>query len=272
MGPDGIGAHLLREIAEHEYLGGQLVHLVKHIVTILQLPSSWEKGFLALLAKCDLPQKPKNLRPISVSSAFNKLINRMISSRALPHMRRGSKISPCGRGRQTADLIGSVSHLRDVCREWKEHVILCKLDVVGAFDRVSRDKVADLLCSRVSDCRLGHELKYLLAQLRTHVLVGRVPGGETLEVRPNCGIKQGAPESAELFGLLLDSKLGELASCRSWQLLGRPFEELDLDLLFYQDDVFMVESDFARLCKRIRAVDRCLQKIGLKLATEKTAS
>ncbi|CAE7462428.1 pol [Symbiodinium sp. CCMP2592] len=231
VGPDGIGVHLLREIANHDHLSTQLVDLVNHIVETLQLPSTWEKSYLALLAKCDSPLKPKDLRPIAVSSAFNKLINRLVASRALPQMRRGSKISSCGRGRQTADLIGSVSRLRDVCREWRLPMLLCKLDVAGAFDRVSRDKVADLLCER---------------------------------------LQRGAPESAELFGLLMDHKLGELSSCPQWRNLGRPFADLDMDMLFYQDDVFLVESDFPRLCRRIRVIDKCLQQVGLKLATNKT--
>ena len=70
--------------------------------------------FLALLAKCTTPSEPKDLRPICMSSSFSKLVNRVIIGRLFPALRRGSKISACGKGRQSADLIGSLSRVRDV--------------------------------------------------------------------------------------------------------------------------------------------------------------
>ena len=41
-------------------------------------------------------------------------------------------------------------------------------------------------------------------------------------------------------------------------------------LLFFQDDIFILETDLPRLCRRVKVVDRCLARAGLKLATEKT--
>ena len=146
-------------------------------------------SFLALLAKCDHPAKPGDLRPICVSSAFNKLVSRLVCARALPRLRRGSRISACGRGRQAADLIGGVSRIRDVVREWKLPCLLCKLDVAGAFDKVDRRKVADLLCSRLGGAQLSAELRYLLGELHTHELHGKVPGGDVICLEPNNGIK-----------------------------------------------------------------------------------
>ncbi|CAE7210973.1 unnamed protein product [Symbiodinium sp. CCMP2592] len=270
VGPDGISVHLLREIASHDTLAPQLLDLVNHIVRTQESPRSWAVSFLALLAKCNEPTKVGELRPICVSSAFNKLVNRLVCSRALPKLRRGSRISACGSGRQAADLIGSVSRIRDVVHEWRLPCLLCKLDVAGAFDRVDRRKVADLLCSRLENEEIPAELRYLLSQLHSHELVGNVPGGHSIRLSPNNGIKQGAPESAEIFGLLVDSLLSELVRCDRWQRMGGLCEDLLVSLLFYQDDVFLVDSDLTRLIKKIRIVDRCLAQAGLRLATEKT--
>ena len=264
VGPDGIGVHLLREIASHDSLGPQLRDLVNHIVGTLELPHSWEKSFLALLAKCKQP------KPISVSSAFNKLVNRLVCSRTLPVLRKGSRVSACGAGRQAADLIGCATRIRDVVHEWKLPCLLCKLDVAGAFDRVDRYKVADLLCSRLLGRGLCCELRYLLSQLRVHTLQGRVPGGDLIEICPNNGIKQGAPESAEIFGLVVEVLLAELAESRQWKAMGRPYQELEIDLMFYQNDIFLVDDKLPVLGKRIRAIDKCLQQAGLRLATNKT--
>ncbi|CAE7946692.1 pol [Symbiodinium sp. KB8] len=272
VGPDQISVHLLRTIVAHEKLGPQLVDLINHIVATQELPSTWHRSFLALLAKIPSPKKPGDLRPICVSSAFNKLVNKLVCTRVLPALRQGSRVSCCGKGRQAADLVGCVSRLRDICREWRHPLLVCKLDVSGAFDRVKRDKVADYLINKLGNKHLDDELRYMLAQLRTHTLQGTAPGGIHLQLQlsPDVGIKQGAPESAEVFGLLVDSLLSDLVHCKRWGELGVIFEGTDLDLLFFQDDIFLLETDLARLCRRIRAVDRCLAQAGLSLAAEKT--
>ena len=270
VGPDGISAHLLREIASHDNLQHGLLDLINHIVRTQEQPASWERSFLALLAKCKSPKMPSDLRPICVSSAFHKLISRLVCSRCLPLVRRGSRISCCGKQRQTADLIGSVSRVRDVCKEWCQPLLLCKLDVAGAFDKLDRRKVVSLLIGRLKGRHCSHELRFLLGQLRTHTLIGNVPGGRTINLCPNIGIKQGAPESAELFGLVIDSLLSDLVQQDQWKKFGWPLTELEVELLFYQDDIFLIETDLARLARRIRAIDRCLKLAGLQLATSKT--
>ena len=119
VGPDGIGVHLLRLMASHDDLGPQLLSLINQIVKHQQIPDSWHKSFLALLAKVEVPLHPGDLRPICVSSAFNKLVNRLVCSRALPLLRRGSRVSACGKARQAADIIGTMSRIRDAVHEWK---------------------------------------------------------------------------------------------------------------------------------------------------------
>ena len=270
VGPDGIGVHLLRVLASHETLGGELLGLINFIVATQQLPPSWSKSFLALIAKVQAPKLPADLRPIQVSSAFNKLVNRLVCARALPKLRSGSRSSCCGRGRQSADLVGCVGRVRDVCQEWKQPFILGKLDVAGAFDKINRERVAKFLITKLQNVDLPHELRYMLAQLRTHTVCGTAPGGTDISFRPDVGIKQGAPESAELFAMIVDSMLSDLTACEQWKRMGSPFRDVDLDLLQYQDDIFVLETDMSRLCRRIKIIDRCLERIGLRLATSKT--
>ena len=270
VGPDGIGVHLLRTMASHDDLGPQLLDLINYIVRTQAVPSSWNVSFLALLAKVEQPAGPGDLRPICVSSAFNKLVNRLVCSRTLPLLRRGSRVSACGKGRQAADLIGAISRVRDVVHEWKSPALICKLDVAGAFDRVDRQKVAELLIQRLTSCHVSRELRYLLTQLRTHELVGKVPGGQCISFSPNNGIKQGAPESAEIFGLVIDAMLSELTASRHWKKFGESLPGLDVEIMFYQDDIFILDKELGMLGRRIRVIDKCLQRAGLRLATNKT--
>eukprot|EP00439_Symbiodinium_sp_Y106_P074001 s399_g14.t1 len=270
VGPDGIGVSFLRGVMSDDYVGPQVLELVNHIVENLELPIRWEDNFLALLAKCETPLKPGDLRPICVSSVFHKMITKLVCRRTLPLMRRGSKVSGCGKGRQAADIVGTISRIRDVTQEWKLPTLLCKLDISGAFDKLDRQKVVELLKDRLTGMEVDHELRYLIAQLRIYNLHGRVPGGSEITVSPNIGIKQGAPESAEIFGLVMDSLLMRLVAHPKWKALGKPFSELDVELVFYQDDIFIIEDTFARLGRRIKILERTLGEHGLHLAAEKT--
>ena len=74
-------------------------------------------------------------------------------------MRTGSKISGCGKGRQAADVIGTITRIRDMTLEWKLPTLLCKLDISAAFDRLDRQKVVELLRARLDGKELDHELK-----------------------------------------------------------------------------------------------------------------
>ncbi|CAE7268350.1 unnamed protein product [Symbiodinium sp. CCMP2592] len=270
VGPDGISVHFLRVAASDDTIAPQLLELVNHIASTCELPEIWRDNFLALIAKVDFPSKPTDLRPICVSSAFHKMINKMICARVMPTLRSGSLISGCGKGRQAADVIGAIGRVRDVTVEWQLPTLLCKLDISGAFDKLDRMKVVEYLKTRLRDKDLEHELRYLLAQLFTYKLVGQVPGGDFIQVEPNVGIKQGAPESAEVFGLVMDDILSRLTSHRAWGDFGLAFDDCEIELVFYQDDIFLIESELVRLGKKVKVLERCLEKDGLHLATEKT--
>ncbi|CAE7830935.1 pol [Symbiodinium sp. CCMP2592] len=270
VGPDGISVDLLVHLLYNPELGQQLTDLVNHIISTNEQQHEWGVSFLALLAKCTIPEEPKDLRPICMSSSFSKLVNRVIIGRLFPTLRRGSKISSCGRGRQSADLIGSLSRIRDVVREWDESILVVKLDIAGAFDKISRQKVVDLILARTAGTNLGYEVRYLLGQLDVFVLQGKVPGGDTISVNANSGIKQGAPESAELFGLIMGWILDETMSKPAWQAVGAPFHDLDLELMYFQDDVFLLETSAARVARKIEMLKGELAQAGLFLAMNKT--
>ena len=140
-----------------------------------------------------------------------------------------SKVSACGKGRQAADIIGTMSRVRDVVHEWKCPALVCKLDVAGAFDRVDRRKVAELLIQRLGSRNVGR--------------------GHCISIAPNNGIKQGAPESAEIFGLVMDAILSELTCSRPWKNLGDALPGLDIDVMFYQDDIFILEKELGVLAR-----------------------
>ncbi|CAE7611309.1 unnamed protein product [Symbiodinium sp. CCMP2456] len=270
VGLDLVCVDLIKAITLHGVLGSQLVDLINHIIYHNEQPEEWSVSVLALLAKCPEPLVPGDLRPICVGSNFSKLTNRLIMGRIFPVLRRGSSISTCGKGRQVADLIGAMTRMRDIAHEWREPLLFAKLDVAGAFDRLSRDEVAEMIVSRTKNTALGVEAQFLLRQLDINVLRGMVPGGHEISVEANVGIRQGSPDSAELFGLVMGMLLDDMLERDPWKNVGLAFKDLPVDLFFFQDDVFVFDTTAARLARKIEIIGGALSKGGLKLAMNKT--
>ena len=271
VGPDQIGVDLLRAIVSHELLAGDLVDIINHIVRNTEVPESWDQSLLALLAKVDVPQGPHELRPIAMSSALQKLVSRLVMHRTFPILRRGTDICCSGKNRQAADLVGCLTHLRDVTHEWRMPLLIAKLDIRGAFDSLSRKALAMFLVDKLQHCGAGHDLRYLLRQLRPNQLLGRVPGGDYLELWCTTGIRQGSPESAELFALILQDALEHLMSRPTWRSLGQAIPELGVEVLMYQDDLILWDDDPNRLIRRFELINSCLAELGLQLSPSKTA-
>ena len=270
VGPDGVCVDLLAKIIEHEDLGRDLLQLVNHTIQHTLAPASWDVSLLALLAKVETPLLPKDLRTISMSSSIQKCINKLVMSRVFPCLLRLSSASCCGPGRQSADLIGSVTSLRDNVREWKLPIVCAKLDVNGAFDKVQRTAAAELIVDRTRNHFLNTEVRWLVRQLGTNILRGSVPGGLEVEVQCTQGIKQGAPESAELFGLLMADQIDAVLESATWERLGGTWGDAPLNLLFYQDDIFGWDETAPKLEQRIREIAKALARLGLELAEDKT--
>ena len=270
VGSDLVCVDLLKAVTLHAELGDQLVALVNQIVRENQQPADWNTSILALLAKCKQPSGPADLRPICIGSNFCKLTNRLVMGRVFPILRRGSRVSACGKGRQVADLVGAMTRVRDMSHEWREPLLIAKLDVAGAFDRLSRSTVAELILQRTRDRGVGREVRYLLQQLEVNQLVGQVPGGGEINIEANIGIRQGAPDSAEMFGLVMGMLLDDMVLGKSWRQIGAAIQDLDIDLFYFQDDIFLFEVSAARLARKIAIIGSTLSQAGLKLAMQKT--
>ena len=270
VGPDLVGVDLLKYLSTHRELGPQLLQLLNFHCAHCLVPEVWDRSLLALLAKVEEPLRPKDLRPIAMSSSVQKLLNKLTMKRCFPYMRSPSSFSGCGKGRQSADVIGAISRLRDVTREWRLPVLLGKLDVKGAFDRIRRASVAEFIVRKTAHCGMNTEARWLLRQLATNKLVGWVPGGHNIEIDCNSGIKQGAPESAELFGLLIGDMIDGLLDDPRWANLAIPWGDVPLSVVYYQDDIFLWDESPDQIEKKIELIAEGLSRLGLELAEDKT--
>ncbi|CAE7939452.1 unnamed protein product, partial [Symbiodinium necroappetens] len=218
VGPDGIGVSLLRALVDHDTLADDFLAIVTHVIATNATPDHWRTSLLALLAKTEQPQGPADLRPIAMSSALQQT------------------------GSQTCH-----ATLRDMSKEWKIPLVIAKLDIRGAFDAINRRCVASYLVRKLAHCGLDRETRFLLEQLQSNLLVGKVPGADDITVRCTSGIRQGAPESAEIFALVLHEALEIMMEGEAWRQIGKPIRDLDAELLMYQDDLLLWDGDVRKL-------------------------
>eukprot|EP00439_Symbiodinium_sp_Y106_P044947 s3585_g5.t1 len=98
VGPDMVGVDLLRQLARHDDYGHQLLGVINHVVYRNERPEKLDLSFLALLAKKAVPAAPRDLRPICISSALGKLVNRVLAARVLPFLRGARTVLPVAKG------------------------------------------------------------------------------------------------------------------------------------------------------------------------------
>ncbi|CAE7810020.1 unnamed protein product [Symbiodinium sp. CCMP2592] len=268
LGPDGVSVPLLKQLMHEQ--PEQLCRLVDETILHPSLPDEWHKSFLALLAKVSTPTGVGQLRPIAMSCTLQKMITRVVMNRCFDSIRSTCRWASSGKGRQVADLIGAVSRFRDHCREWRLHGILLKLDIRGAFDYIHRSSVADFLVTRLGNSPHGAELAFLLRLLSTNRLIGQAPGGAEVEVKANRGIRQGSPESAELFGLIIQQVMVEAHEDPRWRKCSGELDDLPLDGGCFQDDVVMWGDEIHVMENNVKIIVELLAKLGLRLAAEKT--
>ena len=268
LGPDGVSVPLLKQLV-HEQPESMCRLLQEHILRD-ELPVEWHDSFLALLAKVAAPTGVAQLRPIAMSCTLQKLITRIIMNRCFDGVRSSCRWASSGKGRQVADLIGAVSRFRDNCREWKMGGVLLKLDIRGAFDYIHRSSVARFLVDRLGRSPHGCELAFLLRLLRSNRLVGQAPGGAKVEVKANRGIRQGSPESAELFGLIIQQMVTEAHEHPSWRLCRGELDDMPLDGGCFQDDIILWGDSIEVLENNVAILVKFLGALGLRLAAEKT--
>ncbi|CAE7710560.1 unnamed protein product, partial [Symbiodinium sp. CCMP2456] len=249
LGPDQVGVDLLKKIML--VAPASLCRLFNDVLYDGRLPEEWGVSLLALLPKVQWPESVKDLRPIAMSSSSMKVLTKIVMGRTFYWLRDPCPWSASGHSRCCADLHGTFGRLRDMTREWRLGVVAVKLDL--------------------AEEGVPFELRYLLRLLAENDMMGCAPGGASVSIRANRGIRQGSPESAELFGLIVAAIVTKQKVSHKWVAPGPPLEDVPADVGCYQDDIFLWGENPYKIAKNISLLADALREVGLQLATEKTA-
>ena len=142
----------------------------------------------------------KQLRPICLGAAANKVFARMLLERTKPSLKYSGPSQNLGKGRQTVDYIWVISRLMPLDQEWKCGLYFLKLDVEQAFDSLHRGKFLSRLGSKMGCCEelrcWWDLLKHTEAELFT-------AWGQSI-IPTTSGIRQGSVESPQVFATDMD--------------------------------------------------------------------
>ena len=213
VGSDGTSKELLLGICGLDGGKSLLLEFLTRVLTTQEIPEQWNVPLMILLPKLTQPLVPKDLRPISMSSAISKLFSRLLLNRCLTRLSLSTHAQCSGPGRQTSDYVFAIWRVLELEREWHRGLCVAKLDISKAFDTVSKERVLGKLQQRLGDTP---EMRCWRGLLQQNYGILQSPWGVS-RVRMQQGIKQGSVESPHLFALIAELCLAETAERYKWR-------------------------------------------------------
>ena len=129
VGMDGTSAELMTALVRDEVTKFALLEWMERIRQGEPMPHRWVQTIVTLLPKISQPEKPGDLRPISVGSAVAKLFGTLLLERTKRHIRPLGPMQCSHGGRQTCDYLSSAIKVMMLDTEWKLGLHYIKLDV-----------------------------------------------------------------------------------------------------------------------------------------------
>eukprot|EP00439_Symbiodinium_sp_Y106_P058038 s2522_g8.t1 len=202
-GPDGISHEAARALLAHPVWGERLLYVLNDLLYTANIPSPIDRGITVLLPKVSAPLEWGETRPITLSSG-----------RGGHQIRHGATLQWARKGRQGIELIATLRRVTTMARDWGVGTYIVKLDIRKAFDSVWQHSMSELVAARVGGVASARcpvppeegdqpwEALLWLSILQTRGL--NVAVGDTITTVPQTnGIRQGSPDSPDLFGAIV---------------------------------------------------------------------
>ena len=204
-GPDGIYPVLLQQGGEP--IANRLVEIYRASLALCHVPVSWRQTRAIFIPKPgkESYDNPKSFRTISLSSFLLKGLEKLIVARlnettlAEFPLDDSQHAYQKGKSAETAlvELTGKVKKTLDL----KEYCLAVFLDIEGAFDKPTYNKINEALLAKGVNSTLRLWMLQMLEQRHTTVELG----DERKTVKASRGLPQGGVLSATLWNLVVDS-------------------------------------------------------------------
>ena len=192
--PEGYSPYLVKQLVST--LADPLAELFSSFMSVGQIPTSWKKAIITPIYKKGPSSDPANYRPVSLTSVFGKVMERIVATDVLDYLLRGHLLGAGQHGflSKRSTLTNLIETINDwtISIENKCHTRVAYIDFSRAFDSVSHSKllhkltaygiegsllqwIADFLSERSHCTRVG-EVCSSYQQIRSGVVQGSCLG------------------------------------------------------------------------------------------------
>jgi reverse transcriptase-like protein/retrotransposon-encoded endonuclease len=252
-GPDGIPNEILKVIAP--MISGYLAQAINTLLVEGQLPGYLKESITIVLRKENKKDYslPGSYRPIALENTLAKVIEKLLADRITDAAEAHNLLSWNQMGaRKQRSTLSAISLLTaSVQTAWQARpgciVSMLSLDLAGAFDHVSHERLLGILRKKAFPEWLVKLIQSFLTDRKTRIAF---PGYQSEWIRTQTGIPQGSPLSPILFLFFISELLEE-------------FQRVAGDTLgfgFVDDTNLITWGNSAREnCRRLESIhDRCI--------------
>ena len=256
--PDGIPCVFLKKTAS--MLSKPLTLIFNLSLETGSVPSLWKQALIAPIFKKGRRNNPENYRPVSLTSALCRILEKILHKKIMSHLINSNLISKAqhgflvGRSTLTQQL-SFFDHLT----KFQSNKLNCDviyLDFTKAFDKISHNKLIQVLSHFKINFKLLNWVKNFLTN-RTQQTV--VEGVFSNSSPVTSGVPQGSVLGPLFFVLYLESLVKILLNyCK------------DTEIFAYADDLKLLSSNHLELQNALNLVETWSNEWGLRLQPKKS--
>ena len=265
-GPDGMIGEFLKELG-----GAGKAKLLAEFNNIMSgaapIPEAWREARVRLIPKGGNPREIINYRPIAVIPAANKLFSAILQSRMSNLLEEGNFFGSSQTGfrpdKRVEDNVFVLGLIREISEAEGRPVILCFLDLQKAYDRVSREKLWDILRDYGFDETDVSLLQDLYKDSRIRLEWGNI---QTDWIHTYSGVKQGCPRAPTEFNIYIQEVADRIST------LGQGFScgDSKISVLMYADDIVLVSESEDGMTDMLKEMETIGTEYGFAFSLKKS--
>lgn len=207
--PEGFPPLLLKKLCAS--LTAPLSLLFNSFMSVRKIPQAWKTSIIIPIFKKDLPSNPKNYRPVSLTSVFCKLMERVVVKQLLSYLSQHNLITKSQHG--FLSRLSTCTNLLECVNDWTvliesgSQVAVAYVDFARAFDSVTHSKLISKLKSYGITGALLEWIEFYLND-RNHCT--RVGGHVSSFCNIRSGVIQGSCIGPILFVLFINDIVDKL--------------------------------------------------------------